>query len=132
MNTNLLADAVQLAKAMAHPTRLRILALLHHGPLPVCQITCVLHAVASTVSGHLLDLRHSGVAAEQRRGKFVYYRLSDNAEKDAVLDAMFASLSADPQVRQDAALGASIRAVSPLIVCDGRSHNTLAEPSRHP
>jgi len=112
MSTDILADSVQLAKALAHPTRLRILALLHHGSLPVCQIASVLHATESTVSGHLLDLRRSGVASEQRQGKFVYYRLSDDAPMGPVLDAMVAVLSTDPQIRQDAALAASTRAAA--------------------
>jgi len=114
-----LKGTVQLAKALAHPTRLRILALLRQGPLPVCQITSVLHSVASTVSGHLNDLRHGGLVTEHRQHKFVYYSLSDTPSAAAVLNAMFQSLAEDAQLRQDAALGESIRAMSPLIVCEG-------------
>ncbi len=110
---------VQLAKALAHPARLRILALLHQGPLPVCQITSVLHSLASTVSGHLNDLRRSGLVTEHRQGRFVYYSLSDTPSTAAVLDAIFRTLAEDAQLRHDAALGESIRAMSPLIVCEG-------------
>jgi ArsR family transcriptional regulator len=114
-----LHGTVQLAKALAHPTRLRILALLRRGPLPVCQITSVLHSVASTVSGHLNDLRHSDLVTEHRQRKFVYYSRSDTPSTAAVLSAIFQSLDEDPQLRHDAALGESIRAMSPLIVCEG-------------
>lgn len=119
MNQSPVTVTVQLAKALAHPTRLRILALLHHGSLPVCQITSVLHAVASTVSGHLLELRRGGLVIEQRQGRFVHYRLSDDASIAAVLDPLFTLLDGDTQIRADAVLGASIRAISPLIVCNG-------------
>lgn len=114
-----LRTAVQLTKALAHPTRLRILALLRHGALPVCQITSVLHSVASTVSGHLNDLRHSGLVTEHRQGKFVYYSVTETPAAAAVLDGIFRPLADDPQLREDAALGESIRTVSPLTVCDG-------------
>lgn len=119
MNQSPVTVTVQLAKALAHPTRLRIVALLHQGPLPVCQITSVLHSVASTVSGHLLELRRSALVTEQRQGRFVYYRVSDDASIAAVLHALFTVLDGDTQIREDAALGASIRPISPLIVCDG-------------
>jgi ArsR family transcriptional regulator len=114
---NALKIVVQLAKALAHPTRLRILALLHQGPLPVCQITSVLHSVESTVSGHLLELRRSGLVTEQRQGKFVYYCLSDAASNAPVLDALLPTLAEDTQLQQDAALGESIRDISRLMVC---------------
>ncbi len=114
-----LYGAVHLVKALAHPTRLRIVGLLRQGPLPVCQITSILHAVASTVSGHLNDLRQGGLVTEHRRGKFVYYALSDAPATDAILDAIFRTLGDDAQLREDAALGESIRAMSPFFVCDG-------------
>jgi ArsR family transcriptional regulator len=114
-----LKGTVQLAKALAHPTRLRILAVLRQGPLPVCQITSVLHSIASTVSGHLNDLRHGGLVTEHRQHKFVYYSLSDTPQAVAVLNAIFQSLAEDAQLRQDAALAESLRAMSPLIVCEG-------------
>lgn len=114
-----LQGTVQLAKALAHPARLRIVALLRQGPLPVCQITSVLHSLASTVSGHLNDLRRGGLVTERRQGKFVYYALSDTTSTVAIVNALLRSLADDPQIRCDAALGESIRARSPLIVCEG-------------
>jgi len=123
-----LKTTVQLTKALAHPTRLRILAILHQGPLPVCQITSVLHSVESTVSGHLLELRRSGLVTEQRQGRFVYYCLGDAASAVSVLDALLATLAEDLQLRQDAALGESIRAIAPLIVCEGSPGRPQGRP----
>lgn len=113
-----LPAAVQLTKALAHPSRLRIIALLRQGPLPVCQITSVLRSVASTVSGHLNDLRHSGIVTEHRQGKFVYYCLSERPSTVAVLDAILSTLAEDSQLRQDAAVARSVRAISPSTVCE--------------
>ncbi len=67
-----LVDAV---KALAHPGRLRLLAMLQGGDLCVCQMTAVLELAASTVSAHLRDLRQAGLVTERKRGKWVHYHL---------------------------------------------------------
>jgi ArsR family transcriptional regulator len=56
---------VEAAKALGHPGRLRILAMLRGGPLCVCQITAALGLSGSTVSAHLSDLRRAGLVTEQ-------------------------------------------------------------------
>jgi len=66
---------VAAAKALAHPARLRILAMLRHAELCVCQMSTILQLAASTVSGHLNDLRRSGLVLERKQGKLVYYAL---------------------------------------------------------
>jgi DNA-binding transcriptional ArsR family regulator len=55
-----LSEAATVTKALGHPGRLRILAILRDGPLSVCQIATILSAPASTISGHLSDLRRAG------------------------------------------------------------------------
>ncbi len=118
MSTTPLAFTAQMAKALGHPTRLRILAMLREGPLSVCQITSVLHSsVASTVSGHLLELRRAGLVAEHRQGKFVHYRLTDDNSILRILDAVQPLLNGDAQIRDDAALADAIQAVSLSSVC---------------
>ena len=67
-----LVDAV---KALAHPGRLRMLAMLRGGDLCVCQMTAVLELAASTVSSHLSDLRRAGLVTERKSGKWVHYHL---------------------------------------------------------
>jgi ArsR family transcriptional regulator len=114
-----LPGIVHLAKALPHPTRLRIVALLCQGPLPVCQITSVLHALASTVSGHVTDLRRGGLVTERRQGRFVYYGLSDETSTAAILNALFRPLADDARIRQDAALGESLRANPSPLACEG-------------
>ena len=56
-----LPAVVDAVKALAHPGRLRILAMLRGGDLCVCQLTAVLELAASTVSSHLSDLRRAGL-----------------------------------------------------------------------
>jgi DNA-binding transcriptional ArsR family regulator len=109
--------AAQVTKTLGHRGRLRILALLRPGPLSVCQIASVLGAPPSTVSGHLLELRHAGLVSEERRGKWVYSRLVDADSVTAVLDPVLASIDGDPQVRRDAAAAAGLRGTSPAALC---------------
>ncbi len=121
MSVTPLGFTVQVAKALGHPTRLRILTMLRHGPLSVCQITSVLHSVASTVSGHLLELRRSGLVVERRDGRFVHYRQSEDGAILQVLEAILPLLARDTQIRDDAALAEAIQAVSLASVCESKS-----------
>lgn len=62
-------------KAVGERTRLRILALLRHGPLCVCQLVDILGLSQPTVSKHLSILGAAGLVEDEKRGKWVFYRL---------------------------------------------------------
>jgi DNA-binding transcriptional ArsR family regulator len=103
-----LSELVRIHKALAHPVRLRILAMLRRGPLCVCQMTAVLQLAASTVSAHLSDLRRSDLVLERKAGKWVEYRLAD----DTVLASIpWGNLEKDPMVTRDRALLKELRKV---------------------
>jgi len=72
-----MSDAVQLFKALADETRLRILNLLCRRELCVCQIVEVLGVGQSKASRHLATLRHAGLVTDRREGLWMYYSLSD-------------------------------------------------------
>ena len=65
-------------KALADPTRLRILNLLarHDAPLCVCDIVEHFPLGQPTVSHHLKVLRDARFVAAERRGTFMYYRIN--------------------------------------------------------
>lgn len=69
-------DLAHFFKALADPTRLRILRCLTHGELCVCDIMAALDMPQSTISRHLATLRHAGLVAGRRGGKWMYYRLA--------------------------------------------------------
>ncbi len=75
-------DTAQLFKALSDETRLRILALLTHGELCVCDLMAILDLPQSTVSRHLAYLRSNGLVHDRRAGVWMYYRL---VESDATL-----------------------------------------------
>jgi ArsR family transcriptional regulator, arsenate/arsenite/antimonite-responsive transcriptional repressor len=106
-----LKHAVGVAKALGHPARLRILAMLaRESPLCVCQMTSVLDVATSTVSGHLNELRRSGLVTEAKTGKLVFYRL-DPTSPAADLVRRMVALVADERVEEDRALIQRVRQV---------------------
>jgi DNA-binding transcriptional ArsR family regulator len=112
-----LSTTVHVTKALAHAGRLRILAMLSHGELCVCQMTAVLRLAPSTVSAHLSDLRRSGLIVERKDAKWVHYRLTDDeALRRLARDAL--SLAAiDPQIREDAKVVNSLRRIPVETLC---------------
>lgn len=95
---------VAAAKALAHPARLRIVAMLRPGELCVCQMSMILQLAASTVSGHLNDLRRSGLVIERKSGKLVYYALDAESPFSAWVARALDLVASDPQIRADASL----------------------------
>ena len=72
-----MSEAVQLFKALADETRLRILNLVAHRELCVCQIVEALGLGQSKVSRHLAHLRNAGLVNDRREGLWMYYSLAD-------------------------------------------------------
>jgi ArsR family transcriptional regulator len=99
------------AKALAHPARLRVLAMLSGGPLCVCQMTAVLGFAPSTVSEHLRELKQAGLLVEEKNGKFVFYRLAPSPDAARWRDAVRRGLDGDPVAMADAALVARLRLI---------------------
>ncbi|MGE4279629.1 MAG: ArsR/SmtB family transcription factor [Magnetospirillum sp.] len=109
------------AKAVADPTRIRILKLLQSGELCVCQLTTVLGLAPATVSKHLSVLKGAGLVQSRRDGKWVYYRLADkdfSPYARRFLDLMAASLDDDRTILADNALMLQVNAVPLQILCD--------------
>jgi len=67
----------QYFKALADTNRLRILNLLLHGELCVCDIQYVLGATQPNVSRHLSYLKNSGLVLDRRDGYRIFYRLAE-------------------------------------------------------
>jgi ArsR family transcriptional regulator len=109
--TTPLARLVQVHKAIGHPVRLRLLAMLRTGPLCVCQMTVVVKLAASTVSEHLSELRKAGLLTERKEGRWVEYRLSDSALREGLLDSVWSALQVDREAHADAVLVKELRRV---------------------
>jgi ArsR family transcriptional regulator, arsenate/arsenite/antimonite-responsive transcriptional repressor len=66
-----------LFKALADPTRIRIVSLLARSeePVCVCELTPVVGVSQPTVSHHLKKLVQAGLLQREQRGVWAYYRL---------------------------------------------------------
>jgi ArsR family transcriptional regulator len=74
-------------RALADPTRLRILALLGGAEVCVCHIHEALSVPQPTASRHLAYLRRAGLVTTRKHGAWVYYsvaKLNDNLLRTVV------------------------------------------------
>jgi ArsR family transcriptional regulator len=65
-------------KALSEETRLRIIKLLEHGELCVCDIVAALDMVQPKVSFHLAALKEASLIKDRKQGKWTHYRLDDS------------------------------------------------------
>jgi arsenate reductase/ArsR family transcriptional regulator len=99
-------------KAVADPTRVRMLKMLEGGELCVCQIIAVLALSPSTVSKHLFLLKSAGLVNDRKEKKWVHYSL-DLASEDPMVSGILKELSAwlnrDPVIAADRMRLAGVR-----------------------
>lgn len=112
MTTAILDREVLLHKALAHPVRLRVLAMLRDGELCVCHVIAVTRLAPSTISAHLADLRRAGFIRDRKQGRWVHVMLADEPAVRGVLEAVLGSLEGDLQVVADGQILARLRGVA--------------------
>ncbi|WP_338667812.1 ArsR/SmtB family transcription factor [Pseudodesulfovibrio methanolicus] len=90
-------------KGLSDPTRLRVIRLLDHGELCVCDLMAGLDLPQSTVSRHMSFLRNAGWVDGRRKGKWVYYTLAEPADaiQSEVLEILRRRLPDVDQARLD-------------------------------
>lgn len=71
-------DLLNIFKALSEETRLRILKLLEHGELCVCDIVAALDMVQPKVSFHLSTLKEAGFLKDRKQGRWTYYSLDES------------------------------------------------------
>ncbi|MBM4404187.1 MAG: helix-turn-helix transcriptional regulator [Candidatus Cloacimonetes bacterium] len=72
-------------KAIADGNRRRILLLLRkHSRLSAGEIAEHFEITKASVSDHLKVLRHAGLIAAEKKGQFIYYRLTTTVFEDMV------------------------------------------------
>ena len=92
-------------RALADPTRLRLLNLIAGREVCVCYFVEMLRLSQPKVSRHLAYLRRAGLASARRDGKWMHYRLEIPKNKAAatILRQALNHLRNEPQMRQDLA-----------------------------
>lgn len=83
-----MSEGVQILKALADESRLRIVRLLLKGPLHVNEILEVLQMGQSRVSRHLKILADAGLLAGRREGSRIYYGISPEIRQSDLLTSL--------------------------------------------
>jgi len=73
---------VEIFKALADETRLRILALIWNEELCVCEIEKCLNLTQSNASRHLTVLKNAGILSCFKQAQWAYYKLNCNFIED--------------------------------------------------
>lgn len=93
----------QVFRALADPTRLRLLNLMGDQELCVCFFVEVLKAPQPKISRHLAYLRKAGIVSARRDGKWMHYRITipPDPHAAAILRTTLDSLKQDPAMQHD-------------------------------
>jgi DNA-binding transcriptional ArsR family regulator len=113
-------DFVAITKALADPSRLRILAALRGRELCVCQVTELLRLAPSTISKHLALLQHAGLVASRKTERWVYYRWPGRDTPMVVreaLDWVSKGLRQDARILEDRKQLERILKANPSTLC---------------
>jgi len=70
-------EFIEVMKALSDPNRIRILKMLQHRPMCVCEIQAGLGISQPTVSKHLKNLERAGLVSFEKDGLWVNYFLAD-------------------------------------------------------
>lgn len=103
-----LENVLEVLRAVAEATRLRIVAALRHGELTVTDLTEILGQSQPRVSRHLRLLVEAGLVTKHREGSWVFFRLAEHGPYFESVSAALAALDVgDPDIAADfARLGA--------------------------
>lgn len=71
-------------KALAHPARRKIVAMLQNGPMTSGDIAGAFNMAWPSVTGHLTALKDAGLVESERDGTSMRYRLNISAAEEAI------------------------------------------------
>lgn len=94
-------ETADFLKGVGEPTRLRVLGLLRHGELCVCDIMTVLELPQSTASRHLAYLRNAGWLESRRKKKWMYYRLRTTPQTEKIMAEVLHHISRLTEIEKD-------------------------------
>ena len=114
----------QMYKALSENMRLRVVMLLTHGEICVCDLMAIFGESQSKVSRHLAYLKHSGLVRSRRAGTWMHYSLKEPLDGtiDAQLNFMKQQLSQLPVFLQDEE---RMQDVKKLKLCEKDAEKTI-------
>ena len=70
-----MTDVVSFNRALADPTRWRIVSLVMEEAMCVCELADILEMPQSTLSSHVQIIRKAGLLESEKREKWTYFRI---------------------------------------------------------
>lgn len=110
---------LNIMKALNDRNRLRTFMVLNKGELCVCQIVELLRLAPSTVSKHLAVLYQSGLLRSHKKGRWVYYHISEDVLENYgdIINPIINTLNNDPVYRDDLSHLEKILMIDPEKLC---------------
>ncbi|MDZ7641558.1 MAG: metalloregulator ArsR/SmtB family transcription factor [Desulfurivibrio sp.] len=120
-------DLLKVTKALADPGRLKIVKLLQHRELCVCELQTALGLAQPTVSRHLVVLEEAGLIRRRKDGLWVNYSLAgdDSPYAAALLDLLRGWLNDDPELSP---LLAELPGIDRRTICEARKQKSKSSP----
>ena len=94
-------EFIKVTKAISDPNRVKILKMLQHKRMCVCEIRALLQIAQPSVSKHLKILENAGLVGSVKDGLWVNYYLADGSNSPyaaSLLGNLKHWLSNDPEV----------------------------------
>ena len=81
-------DFIRVMKALSDPNRVKIIKMLQHKVMCVCEIQSALQISQPAVSKHLKLLEDAGLVGSRKDGLWVNYHLSDGSSSPYVANIL--------------------------------------------
>lgn len=92
----------ELFKTLSDETRLRILMLLYHKKLCVCQLQGIMEESQPKISKHLSKLKDRGLVKDAREEQFIFYYLNkDNKLLEEILKMLLTTMEDEGIMKND-------------------------------
>jgi ArsR family transcriptional regulator len=94
-------DFIKVAKALSDPNRVKIIKMLQHKRMCVCEIRALLQIAQPSVSKHLKILENAGLVGSVKDGLWVNYYLADGSSSPyaaSLLGNLRHWLTNDPEI----------------------------------
>ncbi|RYD45868.1 MAG: ArsR family transcriptional regulator [Verrucomicrobiaceae bacterium] len=97
-----MTNIVKFSRALADPTRWRIVRLVMNDALCVCELADILEMPQSTVSSHVQIIRKAGLLESEKCEKWTYFRIASSHLKFLRTMENFFAGTDDPAWEEDA------------------------------
>lgn len=110
---------LDITKALADETRLRILMLLKENELCACQIIECFNLAGATISKHLSILKRAKLITSRKDGRWIFYKLTDLKNEIPVdsIKLVQKALEYDSLIKEDSKKLVEILKIDPSELC---------------